>query len=515
MEKLRVLFCTAPYHPYNLADEKVYVVEPLQFEVLSALLDKKHYDVQCLDLRIERGRTAMSRKLASFRPHVLGMTSWTMHVDLVKQAFRAAKAFDPNIITMVGGEHTRIAPWDFATHDTDIIMMGEGYQTFVSMMDSLRDRADCYKDLEGVAYQHEGAFHSNGQSIVPKDFELDRLPFPDRSITAAYHHRYYHLWWKPIATIRTAMGCPSRCSFCNLWKVNLGKYLQWSPDYIVDQLSGIKEPYVLIADDHFFGDIRRAHLIGEAILKSGIRKEFCLYSRADAISKDPAIVELWSRVGLKRVRMGLESFSDRTLDSMHKCQSVEHNDEAIRILKQHDVLTEGLFQVGLDYTKQDFEDMLEYIRSREIEVPNITVSTPMPGTDDFMMHAGELLYRDPEYFDFQHAVLPTQLDLKTFCREYSNLMFRAQRPPREQIRRIGLHRFLLNMPNFWLYFWSLRNSYKHYGVPVPATTNGNGCSAQSVTFPWLEKTADDDAARSKQRDSVQELYKLNVVTGDS
>jgi hypothetical protein len=30
MTKLRLPFCTAPDHSYNLADEKVYVVEPLQ-----------------------------------------------------------------------------------------------------------------------------------------------------------------------------------------------------------------------------------------------------------------------------------------------------------------------------------------------------------------------------------------------------------------------------------------------------------------------------------------------------
>jgi hopanoid C-3 methylase len=508
MSKLRILFCTAPYHSYNLADEKVYVVEPLQFEVLSSLLDKELFDVQCLDLRLERRRGSLRRKLASFRPHVLGMTSWTMHVDLTKEAFRIAKAQDPAIITMVGGEHTRIAPWDFATPETDFIVMGEGYQTFSALMNSVREGSDGYRELDGVAFQKDGAFHSNGQAIVPTHFDLDRLPFPDRQITAPYHGRYYHLWWKPIVTIRTAMGCPSRCSFCNLWKVNLGKYLQWSPEYIVDQLSRLDAHYVLIVDDHFFGDIRRAYAIGNAILKSGIRKEYCLYSRADAISHHPEIVELWSHIGLKRVRMGLESFSDRTLDTMHKCQSVEHNDTAIRVLKRYGVLTEGLFQVGLDFSARDFEEMLHYIRSRQIEVSNITISTPMPGTDDYALHARDILYRTAEYYDFQHAVLPTRLDLKTYCREYSNLMFRAQLPPREQIRLIGLKTFLLKMPNFWRYFWSLRTSYKHYGTPQRRSPERDSYSSQPSSLPWIERSHRDDA-RGRQLNSVQDLYVLN------
>ncbi len=487
MKKFRLLFCTAPYHPYNLADDKVYVVEPLQFEVLSSLLDKGHFEVQCLDLRIQRRRGALQRKLASFRPHVLGMTSWTMHVDLVKEAFRLAKAYSPNIITMVGGEHTRIAPGDFAWEETDFIMMGEGYQSFPRLMHSLREGGYGYRDLEGIAFQEDGTFYSNGQAIVPKSFELDKMPFPDRQITAPYHHRYYHLWWKPIVSIRTAMGCPSRCSFCNLWKVNLGKYLQWSPEYIVEQLGQLKEHYVLIVDDHFFGDIRRAYRIGEEILKSGIRKNYCLYSRPDAISTHPEIVELWSRIGLKRVRMGLESFSDRMLETMHKCQFVEHNDAAIRILKKHGVLTEGLFQVGLDYSKQDFHDLLQYIRSREIEVPNITVSTPMPGTTDFAIHSGDVLYHAPEYYDFQHAVMPTRLDMKTFCHEYSSLMFSAQRPAGEQIKVVGLRNFLLRMPSFWRYFWSLRTSYKHYGAKQRQSLGRDNFSSVPSPLPWIER----------------------------
>src|SRR4028119_1763525 len=114
MKKLRILFCTPPYHPYYLADEKVYVVEPLQFEVLSSLLDKERFEIDVLDLRLDRHKGALDKKLASFRPELFGMSSWTLHVNLVKEAIRKVKAFDSNIITMVGGEHTRIAPVDFA-----------------------------------------------------------------------------------------------------------------------------------------------------------------------------------------------------------------------------------------------------------------------------------------------------------------------------------------------------------------------------------------------------------------
>jgi radical SAM superfamily enzyme YgiQ (UPF0313 family) len=250
-----------------------------------------------------------------------------------------------------------------------------------------------------------------------------------------------------------------------LWRPNRGKYLTWDPEYVVDYLRGIDEPYVLFVDDHFFGDARRAYEIGERILVSGIRKHYCLYSRSDAIAKDPQLVKLWAAAGLKRVRMGLESYSNEQLDSLTKCNSVENNDRAIEILKQYKVFTEGLFMVGLDYGEKEFEALAEYIRSRKIEVPNITVYTPMPGTVEFEQRKKDLQFAESEYFDFQHATLKTRLDLKTFCHQYGRLLLKAQRPPQEQIRLIGLPLFLRRMPSFWRYFYSVYTSHRHYRKP--------------------------------------------------
>jgi len=299
-------------------------------------------------------------------------------------------------------------------------------------------------------------------------------------VLGKYRPQYYHLWWKPIASLRTGMGCPSRCSFCNLWRPNLGKYLTWSPDYVVEYLKTLEEPYVLFVDDHFFGDIRRAYAIGEKILKAGIRKQYCLYSRSDAISDHPELVELWAKVGLKRVRMGLESYSDAQLDSLTKCNSVENNDKAISTLKKYGVYTEGLFMIGLDYTEKEFGELEQYITSRKIEVPNITVYTPMPGTSEYDMLKEQLRFTDSEYFDFQHATLDTKLDIEKFCKLYGRLLLRVQRPPHEQIKLIGIKRFVQRMPSFWSYFLAVRNSYKHYQKPPHSAPLGPVLEWQQV-----------------------------------
>jgi radical SAM superfamily enzyme YgiQ (UPF0313 family) len=481
MNTFRLLFVTPPYHPYNLADEKTYVVEPIQFEVLASLLDEAKFDIRLLDLRLERRDPlgALKRTLKEYRPNAVGFTSWTMHVASVRRYMAQVKQFDANIITMVGGHHAGITPSDFADPNIDYVMMGESYVSFRELMERLRTGERDVSDLDGLAYRNGDKFISNGPTVIDRQFDLNRLPFPNRKILGKYHNRYYHLWWKPIASLRTGLGCPSRCGFCNLWRPNKGKYLTWSPEYVVDYLRTLDEKYILFVDDHFFGDARRAYAIGEQVMKAGIKKQYCLYSRSDAIAKHPELVELWARAGLKRVRMGLESYSDVQLDGLTKCNSVENNDTAIQTLKKHGVYTEGLFMVGLDYTEKEFNDLASYIRSRKIEVPNITVYTPMPGTEDFTRTKDEMLFTDSEYFDFQHAVLPQKLDRKTFCHLYGKLLLKVQRPPLEQVGLIGLQGFVSRMPSFWRYFLAIYNSHRHYNQPPHAEKLG-------PTLPWQQ-----------------------------
>jgi radical SAM superfamily enzyme YgiQ (UPF0313 family) len=484
MKKMKILFCTPPFHPYNIADEKIYITEPLQFEVLSSLIDKNKFEIEVLDLRLENGKNKFINKLKEFKPDILGLTSWTMHVNMVNALFKSAKDFDSSIITIVGGHQTIIGAKDLATIYTDIIMIGESYESFPMLMENLYNGN---KDLSGipcVIYKKDNLFINNGFKPLQKNFDLDNLPFPDRSIIKKYQPHYFHLWWQPIASVRTTLGCTHKCSFCNLWKPYNGKYMTWSSDYVVSQLSRIPEKYVIFVDDHFFGDVKRSYDIGEKILKKGIKKQYCFYSRSDTIARNPDLVKLWSKIGLKRVRMGLESYSDNTLDKFNKSNSIDNNDKAIKILKDNNVFTEGLFIISLDYKEKNFIAMEKYIQSRKIEVPNITVYCPMPGTDDFINNEDKMIYKEQDYFDFQHAVLKTELDVNQFCKLYSKLLIKAQRPPAEQIKLIGLKTFLGRIPLFWRYFLSVRQSYNHYKKP-PIYHFGK-MGLPSVKIPLLE-----------------------------
>ena len=87
-------------------------------------------------------------------------------------------------------------------------------------------------------------------------------------------------------------------------------------------------------------------------------------------------------------------------------------------------------------------------------------------------------------------------------------MFRVQRPPLEQIKLIGFFPFLQRMPNFWKYFWSLRNSYKHYidENRIDITSNELPVISEEL-LPWEKKKPKTEIMK-KDLQKVEDLYSL-------
>jgi len=109
-----------------LGGEEFAIYEPLALEYLAAGVAGEH-DVRIIDMRIDRDLDAHLRE---YRPDVVGITSYTVHVNTVKKLFQQIKTLNPDIVTAVGGHHATIMPMDFYTPFIDVIVMGEGVFPF-------------------------------------------------------------------------------------------------------------------------------------------------------------------------------------------------------------------------------------------------------------------------------------------------------------------------------------------------------------------------------------------------
>jgi hopanoid C-3 methylase len=254
-----------------LGGEDFAIYEPLALEYLAAGISGDH-DVRIIDMRLDHD---IDSHLREYCPDVVGITSYTVHVNTVKKLFQQIKTFTPDIVTVVGGHHATIMPMDFYTPFIDVIITGEGVFPFREVITRLEKKMDL-SGIPGAVLMDNGAIviYQREQNI-----DLDALPFPRRNLTAGYRKSYFSEWMRPLASIRTSKGCHFRCRFCALWKLTGGRYFTRKPECIVEELGMINEKFVFFSDDESLLDTKRMEVLADLIGKAGIEKRFFLYGR--------------------------------------------------------------------------------------------------------------------------------------------------------------------------------------------------------------------------------------------
>ncbi len=358
----------------------------------------------------------MLSAVRSFQPDLIALTAYTSQVNIVTDLARQFKALDPAPFIVVGGHHATVKPEDFNDPVFDLVVIGEGVEALRQIAREVAgDR--CFSNILGLAIPGEGFRHTPPR-LHP---DLDQLPLPDRTLSARYRQHYFSEWLRPLASIRTSLGCTARCNFCALWSLTGGKYLRRQPERVIEELRSIEETDVFFCDDESMCDVKRMDRLADLIRESGIRKNYFLYARVDTIVQHPELFVKWRNIGLKQVFVGMESFSDTNLMAMNKGITVSQQEEAVRILRELDILLYASFVVDPDFTREDFRALTAYVRRLKLYHASFSVLTPLPGTVMYDERQGELLPYRPELFDFIHTVLPTRLPLPEFYAEFAQL----------------------------------------------------------------------------------------------
>jgi hopanoid C-3 methylase len=389
------------------------LMEPLALEYLAAGL-KSDYDVRLLDLRFDND---LERVLKEFCPDIVGTTGYTVHVKRCKDILKKVKQFNKDIVNIIGGHHATVAPQDFYEPFVDIIVIGEGVFAMKEIAETIERKGDL-KKVNGLAIRENGLFR---RTNARANIDLDSLPFPDRSCNPSHRDRYCLGTEKPVALLRTSLGCAFKCIYCAQWKISGEKYLTRKPKYIFEELAAIKEPYIFFADDEAFLDADRMMELARLIKEAGIKKKYHLYARADTIVNHAGLIEKWKEIGLSYVAVGFESFSDYDLKYLNKNTSAEINEKAMRIITRNNIVLYANFIVRPDFTREDFQKLKGYVREKKLYNPKFPIYTPFPGTDYYESVKPKVMFDDYELYDFKHALTPTKLPIKEFYQEYINL----------------------------------------------------------------------------------------------
>jgi len=405
--------------------KQIFRGEPLALEELAGNLPD--HTVRILDLKADPD--GLDAALREFPADVIGITGVTCEANTMLELAARVKE-NCGVTVVAGGIHASNDPDFFNRPEIDYIVVGIGKRIFAELVNALETGAPAV-DLPGVIPTDPGRKISRpAVRNTTADLVMDRPPAYD----LVREYRGHYLLEKlgiNMGFVASAYGCPHSCSFCAIRGQTGGSYLTKSIDAVIRDISLLGDvPVIRLVDANTFGNVERAKALGRALLESGLKKQYLADIRSDTVVRYPEMLREWKKGGLRAVIIGFEEIDDASLAAMNKANRAAANSEAITILNDLGITIVGDFIISPDYDEEDFERLSTYIGSRQIDLPMITVMTPLPGTPMYREYQPKIINHDLDYYTLTNAVTTTKLDQKRFYTLYAQLLADSHRQAR-------------------------------------------------------------------------------------
>jgi radical SAM superfamily enzyme YgiQ (UPF0313 family) len=310
------------------------ILHPVGLLYLGNELKKAGYDVRLFNI-FDHEIEKTARSVAEAKPLFVGLSTMTgVQTKYTHRLSEAIKALDKDIKIVWGGVHPTMMPEDCLKEPcVDIVAMGEGEELIVELAGCLSTGGDL-GGVRGIAYKADGGFRIGERRPFIKD--LDKFG-PDWSLLDDFEKCVTPLpdGRRQIDFV-ASRGCPFNCNFCYNLKFNDRRWRKHSVGYLIDNIRYLRDAHDIRAvhfhDDNFFVDMNRAFDILEALKEIDVIATSCMI-RLEAINDD--LVNRLKRLGARRLFIGVESGSDRTLKLINKELTRDLVLDKFRLLAKH------------------------------------------------------------------------------------------------------------------------------------------------------------------------------------
>jgi len=368
---MNVLLYTPPVPKQSVRMDYLISCEPLELEYLYTALIEKH-TVNFLEKGKEK---SLCKMIASNDIKMLCISCYITQTTFVLTLVEKLKSKFPSLYIAVGGVHAEVVPEHFFSPNIDVVVFGNHLSAISSIADAIskNSRPDI---VQGTAFREN-------------DFEIDilkstreRVPIPERIIFNKNPERFHYLYYKSCASLKTAAGCPGKCSFCFCCKMNEGNYNARPISEVIDEIEGLSVENIFIVDDTFLTGTKRLETFCNELEKRNIQKNFIAYGTANYIAAHPEMVARLERIGLSALIVGFEYITNSGLKAINKSATIADNDKTINICQQLDIELFALFICNTDWHHHDFFKLAKYIRKKKIRFATFSTPTTFPKTDD-------------------------------------------------------------------------------------------------------------------------------------
>jgi anaerobic magnesium-protoporphyrin IX monomethyl ester cyclase len=210
--------------------------------------------------------------------------------------------------------------------------------------------------------------------------------------------------------VQFSRGCPHRCSYCG----QRGFWTAWrhrDPARFARELAWLHREHgvevVNFADENPTASRGAWKAFLEALVAERVPLILVGSTRADDIVRDADLLPLYRRAGVARLLMGMESTDEATLGAIRKGSRRATDREAIRLLRQHGILSMAAFVAGFrDQDDRDYWQMLRQIVEYDPDQIQALYATPHRWTRFYREQASHrVIQPDLSRWDYKHQVL--------------------------------------------------------------------------------------------------------------
>ena len=414
-ENLDVLLVVPPY-PILYSSKAIktpeYSAPPLGLAYIGAVLKSNGYKVAIYDMHIAAANAEdILKEYRRTKPKIVGITCTTPTFPNAVRIAKLLKAWDKNIVTVIGGVHVTSLPEESLELGCfDYVSIGEGEQSMLELADLIIKKKGNTNDIRGLAFKDNSGKNIFTLPILkPKD--LDYLPYPARELLDI------DLYYQKGSIISTR-GCPYDCTYCACPLVTGRKYRKHSVDYVLDEIRFVQEKYKInyfdFHDDTFNLIPQRVYEFSEKIIERKMNFKWGCFCRATNFSYE--VAKAMKDSGCEVVQFGVESGNQEVLDAVRKRATLEEIENAVTVAKKA-----GITQIACGFiighssdTEESANETIEFgIHLAKLGATRLAISilTPYPGTEEFirMKENGiHLITNDWEQFIFSRVVLETK-----------------------------------------------------------------------------------------------------------
>lgn len=367
-----------------------------------ALRQAGFHDVRFIDAMTENlTEPELVARMVAEKPDLVGVTAITPSIYVAERVLELARDHVPGAVRVLGGVHATFlyhqvlteAPW------IDVIVRGEGEEILQNLVRAVAegrwpvDRAG----IRGLAWREGDRIVASPAAPTLKD--IDSLD-PDWSILDWDRYRYIPLGTR-VAIPNMARGCPFTCSFCSQWKF-WRDYRVRDPKRVVDEIERLVRDhqvgFFILADEEPTINRKKFVAFCQELIDRGLpdKVKWGINTRVTDIWRDRELLGFYRKAGLVHVSLGTEAAAQLKLDLFNKETTVAQNKEAVRLLREADILVEAQFIVGLDNeTPETLEETFRMAWDWQPDLANWSMYTPWPYTPLFQEMKDQV-----EVFDF-------------------------------------------------------------------------------------------------------------------